>query len=145
MIMAPRMLWLVVLVHFVLVLFCGGCGSMRPARWADAPADTGNDGHVPRVAEVGNWVRVERLDGSRVSGRLVACAPDSVSIKTERKVGYQWVHETQVIPRAEIRAVQRKQVSLGRTLLVTGCVVVGLGVAFVISLGTGDWQWEAAK
>lgn len=137
--MAPRILWLIVLACFV-----GGCGSMRPARWADAPADTGSDGRVPRIAEVGNWVRVERLDGSRVSGRLLAYAADSVSIETERKVGYQWVHEAQVIPRAEIRTVKRKQASLGRTLLLGGCVVVGLGVGFLISLGSGDWHWEAA-
>ena len=138
MVMAPRILWLIVLACFV-----GGCGSMRPARWADAPADADRDGRVPPVAQIGNQVRVERLDGTRVSGRLVAISGDSVSIETERKAGYEWVHETQVIPRAEIHAVKKKQASLGRTLLLAGCVVVGCGVALVISIGSGDWQWEA--
>jgi hypothetical protein len=140
MVMAPRILWLIVLACFV-----GGCGSMLPARWADAPADADRDGRVPPVAQIGNQVRVERLDGTRVSGRLVAYTIDSVSIETERKAGYEWVHETQVIPRAEIQSVKRKQASLGRTLLLVGGVVVASGVAFAIALGSGDWQWEAAN
>jgi hypothetical protein len=140
MVMAPRILWLIVLACFV-----GGCGSMRPARWADAPADADRDGRVPPVAQIGNQVRVERLDGTRVSGRLVAYTIDSVSIETERKAGYEWVRETQVIPRAEIQSVKRKQASLGRTLLLVGGVIVASGVAFAIALGSGDWQWEAAN
>ncbi len=137
--MAPRILWLIVLACFV-----SGCGSMRPARWADAPADSGADSRGLPVVKIGDHVAVKRLDGSRVSGRLIAYGTDSVSIETERKAGYDWVHETQVIPRAEIQTVKRKQASLGRTLLLAGGVVVGLGVAFALSLDAGGWQWQAA-
>lgn len=135
MVMAPRILWLVVLACFV-----GGCSSMRPARWADAPADSAADNRVLPVVKIGDSVGVERLDRSRVSGHLRAFTSDSVTLETERKAGYQWVHETQVIPRAEILSVKKKQASFGRTLMLTGCVVVGCGVAFAISLGSGEWQ-----
>lgn len=127
--MAPRILWLIVLACFV-----GGCSSMRPARWADAPAEAGSDGRVPPAVKIGDSVAVERLDRSRVSGHLRALTSDSVTVETERKAGYEWVRETQVIPRAEILSVKKSQASFGRTLLLAGCVVVGGFVAFVISL-----------
>jgi hypothetical protein len=140
MVMAPRILWLIVLACFV-----GGCGTMRPARWADAPADSAADNRVLPVVKIGDRVAVERLDRSRVSGHLRAFTSDSVTVETERKVGYEWVHETQVIPRAEILSVKKKQVSLERTLLLAGGAVVGLGVAFVIAVGSTDWHWEEAN
>lgn len=132
---APRMLWLV-----VLVLFAGGCSGMRPARWSDSPTDAEDPDRALPVARIGDRVTVERLDGSRLSGRLGAITGDSVSITTAHKVGYVWERETQVVPRSEIRSVRKSTFSIKRTLATSAIVVVGLGVAFAASLDGSDWR-----
>ncbi len=136
MIMVRRALWLVVLVCFI----CG-CAGLKPARWPDASTETGaDDRELPAVA-VGDYVAVELLDGTRVKGYLRAITGDSVIVEVDRGIVVKSGLAKQAIPRSQIAAVSKLHTHLGRTLLLAGGLVVGIGV-YVVLTALDDMQFD---
>jgi len=135
MIIAPRFLWLV-----VLACFACGCGSMRTARWPDAPTGPGADDLGLPVVAIGDYVSVERLDGTRVTGNLQAITVESVTVEVDKGLGGKARLEQQAIPRAEIRAVSKEKTSLGRTLLLFGGLVVGVVALVVVDFAVNGYD-----
>jgi hypothetical protein len=137
MIFAPGFLWLV-----VLACFACGCGSMRTARWPDAPTDPGaGDPGMPVVA-IGDYVVVDRLDGTRVKGNLRALTDESVTVEVDRGLGRSPRLQQQAIPRAEIGSVSKEATSVGRSLLLIGGLVVGIVGIAVASGPVGPTSYD---
>lgn len=136
MIMAPRILWLIVLTGFV----CG-CSTMRTARWPDTPTEPGADDHGLSVVAIGDLVTVERLDETCVSGRVRAITAESVTVGNERWLNGKLSLETHAIPRAEIRAVSKLHTHVGRTILLAGGIVIGMGI-YLVSAALDDMKFD---
>jgi hypothetical protein len=105
---------------------------MKTARWSDTPTDPGAADPGLPVVETGDYVTLERLDGTRLSGHMCAITADSVTVGIDRWIGGKLGLEKHAIPRGEIRAVSKEYTSQGRTLLILGGFVVAIAVGAVV-------------
>ena len=127
--MAPRTLWLLVLICFL----CG-CGSMKPARLPEATAEAQADRPELPEVRIGDHVTVEQRDGTRTTGRLCAISADDVSVEVDHGFRAKPRTERLSIPRAAISAISKERTDPGRTLLLAGGFVVGFVAIVMIDL-----------
>ncbi len=98
----------------------GACTTMKPV------FDAGSPRALDAQVHAGDHVRITRVAGAPIEGSVVGVTPDRVDVASAKA--------TESVRVDEIRGIERREASTGRTALLV-LVVLGIAIAGVAAYG----------
>lgn len=126
-----RWVWLLTLVAFL-----SGCSTYQPVSLPRPFVEMAPD-ETTEVVEVGSYVRVTKIDGTAVSGRIAEMRDEELILVRK---GRRWPEEQFVVRRDQIDSIESKQPSVIKSWLVVLSISAIAMTLLYISFSQVDWS-----
>lgn len=127
---------------FMLMLITGGCATSHPVAMpgTEFETDAESGSEHPRSVLAGDKVQVVLDDGTKIKGRVLAVAPDSLTLEVEEDQTWRKVPLTTQADR--IQSLEKHNSNTGRTVglifgVLLGALIVGVAAGESMSVNFG--------